>query len=511
MAGKQYPLEILIGALDQATIPLKKINQQIDALREPVGRLQKSFNSLQKEAGLFRLQRSLTEVSRAGAGVMAGLQRIGGFVLGFTASVVGAGYALERFVMSAAKTAEALKEMSDQTGISVESLQTLGFVAGQVGVSQEQFNTSISRFTKSFGELKAGTGPLFSFLKRIDPAFARVLQRTNTTEEAFRKFIDRLRMVKSEAGRVALATAVFGRGAGNMANLAKLSSSEFAKLENRMRAIGLISKEDAEQADAFRDSWSEVELGIRNLGVMIAAKFFPILKQLSKQFTDWLVANRDRIGALATQLASQLPGALEKTRDAFLAVLPYIKDFFSAVRFLSEHTVLLKIGLVALGVYIVGPFLLSLVALSKALIGLSVTMVTTPFGLFLIGLTGISIAIYEIVDNWKLLKATGMDVFNFLLEKINSVLTAVNDLFSKIPVIGKMFDASNWYGSDKPGNNIVKKGVVPDNPQTSVRDSNVTVTFENAPRGMRVERDQSSADNLNLDVGYQFTPAGAMP
>jgi hypothetical protein len=252
-----------------------------------------------------------------------------------------------------------------------------------------------------------------------------------------------------------------------------------------MRAIGVISDSDARNADSFNDAWHEVTLTLNNLRIMIAAKFFPVLKDLATQFTDWLIKNKPQVEAFANQLARELPGAIVKLRDSFIALKPFVGAFLDTIKFLSENTLLLKLALVGLGAYIVGPFLVSVALLVKSLAGLSLTLLSTPLGWFLVGLAGIAAAIYQIVDNFKMLKAT----------------------FLEVTGLGKFFGAN----ANPSGNRIVQKANVPDSPKTITKDSNVTVTFQNTPPGTRVQNDRNSTP-VDLDIGYQFGDMmGALP
>jgi hypothetical protein len=505
MAGKQFPLEILIGALDRATLPLKAINQQIDAIRQPVSRLQKSFSALSREAGLFRLQRSLKEVGRATSGVFSSVRRLSTVLIGLGLLQGVVGLFFQKFIFGAAESAEKLAELSDQTGVTVESLQTLGFSMQQVGVSQEQFTSGLTRFNKSLGELKAGTGSLFSFLKRVDPAFGRTLQRTKSTEEAFRLFLDRLRKVRSESARAALVGAAFGRGLGALGNLAKLSAGELKALEDRARAMGPITEEQARNADKFNDSFAALKMTFSNLSTSIAATFFPVLTQLTERFTNWLVKNRPQVEAFAKRLEKQLPAAIEKVGKALADFKPWGDRIVQLFMFLVTHTGFVKVALIGLTAYIVGPLVISIATLAKSLFGLATTILSTPIGWFLVGLGGIAFAVYQIVDNWKLLKVTFLEAIEPMITRAKELWGNVRLIANAIASVGGLFS-----GPGDVSSRVVRRTNTPDSPKNITRDANVTVTFENTPAGTRVAKEKNSP-MVNLNLGYQFGMAGAYP
>lgn len=504
MGTKRYPLELLVKALDEATEPLRKINAQIDSMNRPVKDLQKSFSDLSRQAGLFRLQKSLVGVRRAGGEVFDSLKRAGLITLGLATAAGGAAYGLFKLVKHAADVADALNDLSNVTGISVENLQAFSFVAQTVGVSAEGFTKGITVFAKSMGELKIGSGKLFSLLRAVDPAFLKVLKSSRNTEESFDLLIKRMRSIKNESARLVFASAAFGKSGGMFANLAKLSPEEFAKSIAEIKKSGLITKESAQKADAFNDAWTKVSVVFQNLKNAFAVQFFPVFTKLFKQFTDWMILARPQIEALGDRLAKELPGAIERARVAFVKLWPDIKKVFDMFVFLIEHTNALRAAFILLGAYILGPFVVSIFTLTKALIGLSTTLLTTPLGWFLLGLVGIGIAVKSIIDNWVVLKDSFFEFIKPAIEWVRELLALLERVRNN-PVGAAIDFVKSAINPNSGGSRIINKASVPDSPRSIVRDANVTVKFDNVPKGVRVEQDRSK-DAVDLDVGYQFSP-----
>ena len=81
MADKQFPLSLIIRAVDKATAPLRAINERIQKFTAPVRKLNNSFRALAAEAGFPRLAKSVK-------GVGSSLRNVG--------REIGAGDALRR-------------------------------------------------------------------------------------------------------------------------------------------------------------------------------------------------------------------------------------------------------------------------------------------------------------------------------------------------------------------------------------------------------------------------------
>lgn len=532
MAGsKKFGLELVIGALDNAAKPLQDLNNRLNGLQAPIKRLRDAFGRLDRAAGLQRIRRSMREVGRATGNLMRVVGGLGRALVGLFLLQGAAGLFFQRFIIGAARSADELAKLSTQTGVSIDAIQTLGFAAQRVGVTQEQFNAGVSRFTKTMGELQAGSGSLFTMLQRVDPQFLRVLQRTEGTEEAMRLFIDRMRDIPSEAGRVALATAVFGRSAGNMANLAKLSAEELAGLEGRMRQIGLISPEQAKNAENFTDQLLEVRLAFQQIRNVMAAEFLPTLTDLFKQFTELLIENRPAMQDFAKTMVERLPEGIRRVRIALEAAMRAFSRVFEMMRWLNDRGLTFERVLIGLATVIGIKVVLAVAALAKALVGLGLAIATTPIGLLVVGLSGLAFAIKQVIDNWEMMVEyfsglSARELFGEFLKGINlminpaKLLLAVleNIAFTSNLISGLKSNLStlaqsipgvrNLFGSNGDDREAASVGAatIAAPPQSITRDANITVTMQQLQPGTRVSVDGDR--ELGIDLDLQFLAFG---
>jgi hypothetical protein len=118
-----------------------------------------------------------------------------------------------------AQRAIELRQFSDVTGLSTNSVQALRSEAGKFGLTADEAQTSIQNFTARFNELRLGSGDLLTQIRRINPALADQMAATNDAGQALTLFGQALTKVDDVFQRNALIKAATGKGG--------LSSSAF--------------------------------------------------------------------------------------------------------------------------------------------------------------------------------------------------------------------------------------------------------------------------------------------
>lgn len=508
MATKRAGLELIISALDRAAAPLDQVNKRLNAMQAPIQRVNRAFQNLSRVSGLQRIQRSMVEVGRASSRVFGEISRLGRmfFRLALLQGVVG--FFFQRFISGAVRAGDELDKLSEQTGVSVEALQTLSYAADLSGVSQEAFNKGVARFNKTLGELKAGSGTLFTLLNKVDVGFLKTLQGTTDTEEAMRLFIDRMRKIPDASARAALATAVFGRSAGNMANLAKLSAEELAALEDEARGLGILTRDQTKGAAQLADEWMRVTRVFNNIKNIMAAEFFPVLKDLSAELKVFLIENRPALQEFARNMALKLPEAIQKLKVAIVDIKEVFSDAIAVIAWLNDRGLTLKRSLQILAVLVGGKLILATLALTKAVISLGLAFALTPIGLLTIGLAGLVFAAKTLIDNWSQV----VDWFKNLswVQGLMGALNMVANTLGKImDTVGQIPGVSRIFGGSQVGTNQLGAASVPPSNSSITRDANVRVSFDNMPRGARASVDRDSEVDIDLDVMASFS--GAMP
>lgn len=211
-----------------------------------------------------------------------------------------------------AETGDALDKMSKRTGISVEKLSELSFVAEKSGLSVEDLETSIKRMQRSIvdaGELGGNLANVFAGLG-LNLAELRAL----SPDQQFEAIAKQLAQVSDPTLRAADAMKIFGRSGTGILPLL----DNMAKATARARELGAVmSKEDVSAAvvlmNAYRDLKAALS-GIENaIGTAVAPALTGLINVISQNIAAvsmWIRKNQNLVVmALATGAAIFAVGA----------------------------------------------------------------------------------------------------------------------------------------------------------------------------------------------------------
>jgi hypothetical protein len=214
----------------------------------------------------------------------ASVSRIGAGMMGAGAAILAPlGLAVREY----AKAGAELKEMSERTGIAVETLSELKYAASQTGASMEDLEKGIRLSQKVLGsslgaKALAGLGIDAAKLKALSP------------EEQFIALADAIGKIPAQADRASAAMKLFGRGGAALLPFLNEGREGIAKLREEARRLGLVmSDADATAADEFDDSLARVRQQVLRLVGSIGASLVPALNQ----FGQWLSRGIPRLRA----------------------------------------------------------------------------------------------------------------------------------------------------------------------------------------------------------------------
>ena len=130
-----------------------------------------AFASLSKS--LSKSENKFKAFKNSMSGLAGGIGIIGGAAVGAFAAlggaIAGVTYGMKKMLDATTAYADELGKFARQTGFSVERLQELDFIAKRNGISTDKLRGGIVKFTKSFTDLRLGTGTALTALEKIDP------------------------------------------------------------------------------------------------------------------------------------------------------------------------------------------------------------------------------------------------------------------------------------------------------------------------------------------------------
>jgi len=543
MASKEFPLSLVIRAVDKATAPLRKINKQISDATKPVRKLNNSFRALAAEAGLPKLVKGFGGVGRS-------IRSVGREVLGLGAKIAtmaaNAGLALYGVVQSAVQAGGDLATLAERAGLGVDAYAQLQYAAAQAGVEQTEFNSAMDQFTKRLGEAKAGSGSLLAFLEKVSPALARQVQGARDTEQAFALMTGAFERVTDPAKRAALANAAFGGSGMQMGVFLGRGSKAIA--EQRRRYIELSGSQErfAEGAGALDEAMRETQtafLGLRNAAM---AELFPAFTELAKAATEFLVQNRDGIATWAKETGAALSEWVKS--GGIDRLVTGLKEFGGAIKIVIERSGGLKTVLVGIAAVMGSGVIASVAGLAGSLwnLGTAVLPVVTRAAMalwpFLVKL-GASIlpmlssaasAVWPVIAEIGSALASAASAAAPFVAAAAGVAAAgaqvyrywsnIKELFDAPFKPGGLFSTLKEISSDPfavfkmldPRQALRDFGILgPSKPKILGADAaatgtarageaRVTVEFNNLPRGTRVSMDPRSTAEVDLSRGYSM-------
>jgi hypothetical protein len=491
---KLSTLSIVLRTVDKASADFRKFNQKVERsisrMTAPFRRLGNRLSVFGREGGLPKIADGFSRVGQAAVGLKNSLLAIGvaaGLSVGGLLRMVAAG--------------DKLKDTAERLGVSVDSLAQLRFAAKQTGVDVEQLDGAMETFSKNLGQARAGTGRMAAFLKKASPEFLRQVKNAKSTEEAFLLVSKAMAKLEDPAKRAALATAAFGDA--NISLLLKNGPDAIKELMARYAGLAGSQEEGANAAAKMDDAMNEVSASFDGLKAGILTGLAPAFLDLSKQLTGFFAAHRGEIGQWVSAFGKWLPGAVRTLVSAFRTFIAVIKPVWNLIGGV-------KGAAIALSLVLGGKLIVALAALGK-------TLLTTPFGLFLVGITGLITAGLELRENWNLVKDWFSELWDSIVAKFEWALGRITAVMDKVSAparwlasvgegVGGFFaDVTNGTGGPRQ---MVRgtKGLVPPNlrPPTAQSQAHVTVDFNNAPKGTRAKVDPESNAAIDVTLGYQL-------
>ena len=210
---------------------------------------------------------------------------IGGAVAGI--------FAIEALVEFAAKGLElaaSLGEVAQQLGVTARDLQVFRYAASQVGISTEDMDKGLQKFTKSLGSARAGSEEASKIFKAI--GFSDDQIKHLDVHDALLKTADGIAAVGDRATRAVPETQLFGRAGQQLDTLFAGGSKGIEAFAASAEKLGLIIPDEfLERAAVAEHKVSE-------------------LKQvLSVNIANAVAQNADAITTLATALEAVAVGA----------------------------------------------------------------------------------------------------------------------------------------------------------------------------------------------------------
>lgn len=189
-------------------------------------------------------------------------------IAGFLAATAG----ITAAIKSTIDYADSMNDLSRATGISVETLTALDFAAKQSGTTIQAVSSAMRILAQNVQNAKKGNSEMADTFRKLGIDVSKAGQTLEST------FFDVLDAVQGKEDRVAISTDLLGRGALELGSLAQEGSAGVRSLMQQAERLGgVISTEQARQADEFADAIGRFNLSLQGLKIK---QSFPSLSRL---------------------------------------------------------------------------------------------------------------------------------------------------------------------------------------------------------------------------------------
>src|ERR1041384_3612901 len=310
MADKEFPLSIVLRTVDKATADLQRFNANVEHAFKPYKAFGSELGKLSENLGLPKVKESLGKIGSEIKGLVKEAA-----IMGVEAFVVGEEI-FRRTIESGAK----LKETSEIIGLSVDGLAQLRFAAKQSGVSVEEMDGALEKFSKNLGLMRANSGPLKEFLEKVSPPLLRQVKATKSTEEAFNLMADAMVKLKDPAKKAAFVTELFGRSGQPLINLLSKGSVGIAELRAEFMKLAGPQAEFADKSKEVKEVFGKVEAAIGGVVAKFVTALAPTIEKIANQFTAWLEENKGQIDEWVKTFVDNIPKAIKWIQDLFTEI-----------------------------------------------------------------------------------------------------------------------------------------------------------------------------------------------
>jgi tetratricopeptide (TPR) repeat protein len=332
-----------------------------------------------------------------------GMMKVGA---GMVATGAGIGAALLAAAKHAADAGSELVDMSQRTGMSVESLSAFRYALGQSGATLEEFEVAVKKMQKTIaGDDAAETfgdiGLAIDELRLMDPHLQMLM---------LAEAIDR---IEDPAQKTAAALEVFGKAGTKLLPLFNDGADGLQALMEKAERLGLVmSTEDAKAAEMFSDSLETITNIASRAVSIIGSSMIPVFQGLANWITEnasaaaaWVNENRAMIVNIGIASAAAVAMGV-----AMIAMGAYIS---ATATIISATAAVIKTAV--LGMWL-------MVASTKAMV---LAMAASPIIAFAIALRYVAGYILTLGDGIKKAKSIISDSLWAIVEDAKSAFGAI--------------------------------------------------------------------------------------
>ena len=309
-----------------------------------------------------------------------------------TGAAAAAGAALFGFMRAETASADASAKLGRQLGLTATQIESLQFAEGQTGA--DGFTASLGNLQSRLAEAARGTGRARAALEAYGIQALDANGRARSLTDVLPDIADSMQTM-SEGEQADLARQLglspqslllLREGAHGLERL----TSQYKELD------GGIDQADAEAAELFNDTMSELGVVISSIRRTVAVEFLPVAQQLVETIKEWFIANREIVRQRMSKAIEVISSALRIFWSFASSVVGVIDDLAQTM---GGWVNVMKIAGIALGVAFGVKAVAAVMSMVAAVKALSIALWANPIGLVIAAVTALGVAIVLLVED----------------------------------------------------------------------------------------------------------------
>lgn len=266
----------------------------------------------------------------------------GGLLSGFSIGAV------KNAVLSFTELGDELTKVAFATGMTVEQVQRMKYVAEQSNVPIEALQGSLGKLNKNIGEAATGKN------KELAALFAKLKIPLRDVNGQLRSGVDMLPQLsdafvrnKNPVVQARLGMALYGKAWQEIIPLMMEGSDGIERSLKRFETLkGVISASDVQGAKEFGDQLRDLSIVTKGFQMTVAKELVPVLRPLIEDLIQWAAANKKLIASKVKEVVKGLITEIKKID--WQAVVTSVQNLFGSIESLVGLVGGLKNFIVAL-------------------------------------------------------------------------------------------------------------------------------------------------------------------
>ena len=300
--------------------------KKIEAASTPASSGLKRLSSAANDAK-FQLQAATDRLGMLGS--VLGKLGPAGLIAGAGLAAVGVG--ITALVLPVANTADELANLAQKTGVSVEALSALTYVAQMSDTDLQGLVKGLQRLSVAMFDTQVQGEEGSAALKALGISAVDASGQIRPTEQVLLDLADKFSAMPDGADKAALAIKLFGKEGVSLIPLLNQGRAGITALMEEAERFGLvINSQTAQAAELLNDNLDRLRSMLEGVQRQLGAAVIPVLAD----FTEQVILAQGETGSFSNELQR-----ITSNREATLA---FLESVASGLAFIAESAVLAK-------------------------------------------------------------------------------------------------------------------------------------------------------------------------